>query len=80
MRQAVTSGSASALSELPVAVAAKTGTAQYGIENKTHAWMIAFAPYHDPEIAIAVLVEGGGEGYATAGPIVKEVFNWYFSK
>lgn len=80
MRQAVTSGSASALGDLPVEVAAKTGTAQFGSEGKTHAWMIAFAPYDNPTIAIAVLVEGGGEGYATAGPVVKDTLNYLFTR
>ena len=80
MRQAVTSGSATRLSGLPVAAAAKTGTAQFGSEGKTHAWMTAFAPYNDPQIAIVVLVEEGGEGYATAGPVVNDIFNWYFSR
>jgi penicillin-binding protein 2 len=71
-------GSCKALNELPVAVAAKTGTAQFGGEGKTHGWMVAFAPYENPKIAIAVIVEGGGEGYSTAGPVVKDIFNWYF--
>lgn len=79
MRQAVTSGSAKLLSDLPVAVAAKTGTAQFGAEGKTHAWMTAFAPYNNPQIMLVVLVEEGGEGYATAGPVVYNVFNWYFN-
>jgi len=73
-------GSGRALSSLPIAVAAKTGTAQFGSEGKTHAWMTAFAPYNDPQIAIAVIVEGGGEGYASAGPVVQNIFNWYFTR
>lgn len=80
MRQAVTSGTAQQFKDLPVAVAAKTGTAQFGDKDKTHAWMVAFAPYNDPQIAIIVLIEGGGEGYAVAGPVVKDVLNYYFNK
>ena len=80
MRQAVTSGSATLLSDLPVAVAAKTGTAQFGNQGETHAWEAAFAPYHDPQIVIVVLVEAGGEGYAAAGPAVWEILDWYFSR
>ncbi|KKQ18039.1 MAG: Penicillin-binding protein 2 [Berkelbacteria bacterium GW2011_GWA1_36_9] len=79
MRQAVTSGSAKLLGSLPVPVAAKTGTAQFGAEGKTHAWMTAFAPYNNPQIMIVALVEEGGEGYATAGPVVYDVLNWYFN-
>lgn len=80
MRQAVKSGSAKRLGGLPVAVAAKTGTAQFGAEGKTHAWMTAFAPYDNPQIVIVALIEEGGEGYATAGPVVDDILNWYFSR
>ncbi len=80
MRQAVTSGTASLLNDLPVTVAGKTGTAQFGADNKTHAWFVSYAPYENPEIAIAVLVEGGGEGHSSAVPVTKEVYKWYFGE
>ncbi|HBB36383.1 MAG: cell elongation specific D,D-transpeptidase, penicillin-binding protein 2 [Candidatus Moranbacteria bacterium GW2011_GWC1_45_18] len=80
MRQTILSGTAQSLKELPVEVAGKTGTAQFGSENKTHGWFVSFAPYDDPEIAIAVLVEGGGEGHSTAVPVTKEVYDWYFGE
>ncbi len=77
-----------------VAVAGKTGTAEYFIDrNKdgvpdrdrdgnlpTHAWFTAFAPYNDPEIAVVVFVFGGGEGSATAVPVADEILNYYFSR
>jgi len=80
MRQTVTDGSARSLGELPIAVAGKTGTAQFGSENKTHAWFISFAPYDKPEIAMVILMEGGGEGSSSAVPVTKEVLEWYFSR
>lgn len=80
MRLAVTAGSATRLSDLPIAAAAKTGTAQFGAEGKTHAWMAAFAPYNDPQIVVVTLIEEGGEGYATAGPVTYDILNWYFSQ
>ncbi len=80
MRQTITSGSARSLGDLPVAVAGKTGTAQFGGENKTHGWFISFAPYDNPTIAMAVLMEGGGEGSSTAVPVTKEVLKWYFGE
>lgn len=79
MREAVLSGSASLLSSLPVEVAGKTGTAQFG-NNKTHAWFVGFAPYDNPQLVITILVEGGGEGYEAAVPVAKEVLEWYFRK
>ncbi|MCR4277451.1 MAG: penicillin-binding protein 2 [Candidatus Berkelbacteria bacterium] len=79
MRQAVISGSARSLNDLGVQVAAKTGTAQFDLaKNKTHSWFIAFAPYNNPQIAISVIVEGGGEGYAVAAPVAKNMIEAYF--
>ena len=78
MRMTVTSGTAQSLKTLPVEVAGKTGTAQFGTEGKTHSWFIAFAPYKNPEIAIAVIVPGGGEGNNAALPVVKKALEWYF--
>ena len=71
-------------------IAAKTGTAQvfslkgqeYDEENlpehlKDHALFIAYAPAERPKIALAVIVENGGHGGSTAGPIAKQVFDYY---
>lgn len=77
MRETIISGSARSLGELPIKVAGKTGTAQFGSDGKTHAWFSGFGPYDDPEIALAVLVEGGGEGSSVAVPIAREVFRWW---
>lgn len=82
MKQAVESGSGSArqLQDLPVSSAGKTGTAQFDASDmkKTHSWFVAFAPYDNPEVAIVVLVEKGGDGFDAAEPIAKDVLNYYF--
>ncbi len=80
MRQTVTIGSGRYLASLPVTSAGKTGTAQWSSKKNTHAWYIGFAPYDNPELAITVLLEEGGEGSAVSVPIVYEIFNWYFSQ
>jgi len=80
MRETVLSGSAQSFLSLPIEVAGKTGTAQFGNDNKTHAWFVSFAPYENPQIALIILIEGGGEGYQVANPVAKEVYEWYFSK
>lgn len=65
----------------PIPTAGKTGTAEYGDPYKrTHAWYTAYAPVDDSEIAMTVLIEGGGEGSSVAAPIVKEAFRWYLSE
>ncbi len=80
MRQAVTDGSAASLADLPIKVAGKTGTAQFGNQGKTHAWFVGFAPADDPEIVVIILVEGGGEGHQAAVPVAKEILKWYFNQ
>lgn len=80
MHKAVTIGSARALADLPFETAGKTGTAQTGSPGKSHAWFTGFAPYDNPEIAITVIVEDGGEGSAVAVPIAKEILYYYFTQ
>ena len=81
MRQTVTAGSARSLNDLPVPIAGKTGTAQYGANNEhRHAWFTSFAPYPNPEIVLLILVEGGGEGSEFAAPVAKDVYKYYFKK
>jgi cell division protein FtsI/penicillin-binding protein 2 len=70
MRAVVNEGSGRVLGDLsgPV-VLAKTGTAEYGRSNplKTHAWMIA----SQGDLAVAVFVNDGESGSATAGPLLR---------
>ncbi|OGY81689.1 MAG: penicillin-binding protein 2 [Candidatus Kerfeldbacteria bacterium RIFCSPHIGHO2_12_FULL_48_17] len=80
MRQAVLAGSARSLQELPVSSGGKTGTAQFGSGGKTHSWFVGFAPYENPEVVIAVLVEGAGGGNDAALPIARETLQWYFTR
>lgn len=77
MRQTVTSGTARRLGEIPVSIAAKTGTAQAG-SGKPHAWVTAFGPAEDPELAVVVMVEHAGEGSTVAVPIMRDILAWYF--
>jgi penicillin-binding protein 2 len=96
MRAAVAGSGATArgISVPGVAIAGKTGTAEFFVDrNKdglpdrdregnlpTHAWFTAFAPYQNPEIALVVFVYGGGEGSAVAVPVANEILNYYFSQ
>lgn len=58
-----------------IKVASKTGTAETGIPGQTHGWFVAFAPADNPQIAIAVIVENGGTGSGSAGPIVRTLLD-----
>jgi penicillin-binding protein 2 len=44
----------------------------------THAWFMGFAPAHDPKVAVAVLIEYGGGGGQTAGPVARAIFEHIF--
>ena len=78
MREAVLSGSARYINSAYYQAAGKTGTAQVGNNVQSHSWFVGFAPYDDPTIAWAVLVENGGEGSEVSVPIMKEFLDWYF--
>jgi peptidoglycan glycosyltransferase len=65
-----------------VQIASKTGTAEHGTDPRNtppHAWYIAFAPANDPQVAVAVLVENGGNralaatGGSVAAPVGRAV-------
>jgi peptidoglycan glycosyltransferase len=66
-----------------VQIAAKTGTAEHGNDPKNtapHVWYVGFAPADNPQVAVAVLVESGGDrndlaatGGAVAAPIGRAV-------
>ena len=61
-----------------IVVAAKTGTAQRGEGLVNNAMFILYAPYDDPEIAIAIAVEKGGPG-ATLSPVARKIVDYYFT-
>lgn len=60
-----------------IEVGGKTGSAQTGIEGKTNAWFVGFAPFDNPEIAVVVLVENGGSGGYTA-EVARDIIAEYF--
>ena len=80
MRKLVTDGSVrSAFSRCVVDAAAKTGTAQTGGKGTTsNGVFVAFAPYDDPQIALALVIEKGGSGGALANAAV-DILNAYFT-
>lgn len=57
-------------------VASKTGTPQTTTKT-VNSTFICFAPADDPQIAIAVVIEKGWQGY-TAAPVAKEILQYYF--
>lgn len=91
LREAAVSGTAYGFWHFPIEVAGKTGTAEYyAVDDQgnlildkkgrlpTHAWFAGFAPYNNPEIALVVFLEGGGEGSQRAVPVAVEIMRYYF--
>ena len=70
MRNAVTIGSCQGLDYMGVEVCAKTGTVE-NPHGRDHSACIAFAPMHNPKVAIAVYVENGGFGRQVAVPLAR---------
>ncbi|HYH12468.1 MAG TPA: penicillin-binding transpeptidase domain-containing protein [Thermomicrobiales bacterium] len=77
--------------EEEILIGGKTGTAEYGEADEgyedeelntgardTHAWFTCYAPWDEPEIAIAVVIEAGGEGSTVAVPVADETLRAYF--
>lgn len=64
------------LSDYPIKIGGKTGTAQ--VTGKAdHSTYIVFAPFDNPEIAISVILEHGESGYS-AGMLVRSLLDAYF--
>ncbi len=82
------------MSKLPIVVAGKTGTSQVvsipqstknrlkeeelAYYSRSHAWITTYAPYEDPKYIVTVLVEHGGHGGSTAGPIAADIYKWLY--
>jgi len=71
-------GTAYLLNDLPLVVAAKTGTSQINFNTKVNALFVGYGPVPDPQIAVLVLVENAREGSLNVVPIAKDVFRWYY--
>ena len=81
---------------LPILVAGKTGTAQVtsipqdikkrakesdlSYFKRSHAWLTTYAPFNKPKYVVTVLVEHGGHGGSTSGPIVAKIYKWMYQK
>ena len=71
-------GTATSLKNSNYEISGKTGTAQ-NPHGKDHAWFVGFAPFDNPQIAIAVIVENVGFGSTFAAPIAKKVIEAYLN-
>ena len=72
-------GTATGIRMNDIKIAGKTGTAQ-NPHGKDHALFVCFAPFDNPKIAIAVVVENAGFGSTYAAPIAKKMIEAYLQK
>ncbi len=84
------------LKNLPIVVAGKTGTSQvvsiaqnvvnrvkeHDLEywRRSHALLTTYAPFDKPQYVVTTLVEHGGHGGGTNGPIVADIYRWMYAK
>lgn len=70
-------GTASYFSQLPKPIAGKTGTAENS-HGREHGWFVAYGPFDNPNIAVAVIVENAGYGATSAVPIGYKILSAAF--
>jgi cell division protein FtsI/penicillin-binding protein 2 len=65
-----------------LSVAGKTGTAEFQTKEGriNRAWFIGFAPFEQPTVALAVVIEDGASGSHTAAPVAQQIFAGIFQK
>jgi peptidoglycan glycosyltransferase len=77
MRLVVKEGTGQSAAINGIEVCGKTGTAEHNddpaLDELPHSWFIGFAPYDNPQIAVAVIVESGGYGSGKAANIASQI-------
>ena len=68
---------ASTFRGFPVDIAGKTGTAENS-QGRDHGWFVAYGPFDNPNIVVAVIVENGGYGSQSAVPIGRKILEAAF--
>ena len=61
----------------PIEIAGKTGTAE-NPHGRDHGWFVAYGPFANPDIVVAVIVEQGGFGSQSAVPIGRKILEAWF--
>lgn len=69
---------ASVFRGFPVDIAGKTGTAE-NPHGRDHGWFVAYGPFDNPSVVVAVIVEQGGYGATSAAPIARRILDAAFN-
>lgn len=78
MEGVVEHGTATALYGQGYTAAGKTGSAEYDEYGSSHSWFVGYSNVEDPDMVVAIIVEGGGTGSEAAVPIASQLFNAYY--
>lgn len=62
------------------AAACKTGTSETSIYGYENSLVVGYAPYDNPQIAIAVVIPGGGQGVTSTLPVARTIFDTFFQE
>ena len=68
---------ASSFRGFPIDIAGKTGTAE-NPHGRDHGWFVAYGPFNNPSVCVAVIVENGGFGAQSAVPIGRKILEAAF--
>ncbi len=85
MERVVTEGTGMEATVAGFRVAGKTGTGRDSL-GRNHAWFVGFAPVESPSVAVAVMIEPGGEfgesatGATAAAPVASELFSFWLQR
>lgn len=79
MKKTVIDGTARIFADLPVTIAAKTGTAEVVKGQRANSLVTLFAPADNPEIAMTILIESSISNQSQALRAAKQFLQWYFS-
>lgn len=71
-------GTAHLLSDIPVPIAAKTGSAQILNNRTTNAFFAGYLPADNPQLAVLIIIENARAGSLNTIPIAHDIFQWYY--
>jgi cell division protein FtsI/penicillin-binding protein 2 len=80
MRRTVTDGTGKLFKDLPVTVAAKTGTAEVIKGQRINSLVTVYAPAENPQVALTVLIEGSASNQGYALRAARRFLGWYFDR
>lgn len=80
MKEVITHSFGWLYGESSYTLAAKSGTAQYGTEGYEHSLFVSYSPVENPEIVVAVVLEGGPQRNTSAAEVAKIIYDYWYQR